>query len=77
MKTIKSARRVAWASTDDRWIDGATVAGRVLIELDGGGVVHALLLHRDGASLAVFLDRELGGFVTCGLESDGHGARRS
>ncbi|MGD9603908.1 MAG: hypothetical protein AB7O21_19610 [Gammaproteobacteria bacterium] len=62
---IKSAKRVPWVPGDCEWIDGATVIGRVRIEPKDGGLVHALLLEKNGEQRAVFLDRVRGTFDLC------------
>lgn len=73
------ARVVAWHEHDDPFIQSANVVGRALVTLDGGGVLHALILDDGRTFRAVYWDRDLNAFLTCGLDNanDGHGARRA
>ncbi|MGE5713774.1 MAG: hypothetical protein ACM32F_07845 [Betaproteobacteria bacterium] len=73
------ARVVAWHDHDDPAIRDARIVGRALVTLEGGGVLHALILDDGRTFRAVYWDRERNAFTTCGIDNanDGHGARRA
>lgn len=70
---------VPWHDHDDPRIRDASIVGRALVELEGGGVLHALIVDDGEHFHAVFWDRERNAFMTIGLDNanDGHGARRA
>jgi hypothetical protein len=75
---VTRAQLVAWHEGDEHALDGACIVGRARVELEGGGVLHGLVvvdydegpkMMRRGVRRVVFWDRYSNTFVTCPLEA--------
>lgn len=65
---------VPWLGNDDRTIWEATIIGRARLTIEGGGIVHAIIVDTGDDFRAVYMNRETSTFETVKI---GHAIPRS
>lgn len=76
-KRVTVVQRQVWRPDDDRIIRGASIQGRAIVDLEGGGRSHGLVLvplvplGQLAPLVAVVFERSTGRFVAVDVPRDG------